>query len=607
MSPPLESHASPTVSGPADEPPLGDRLTTCVGLLLLAAASTQWLGYRFGGSNHGIQIAILKHYIDPTLYAKDLLLESLDGYATYYCPLMAALARWTGNLQATCFAVFVAAHAASLAAVYLLATRVGGPRSVPVVACLLYLTNPGSLAGEGSLTPRLLHGSVAGAGLLWSIWLYLRGRRLAAFVLCGLMFNLHALYALYVAALLAVDSAFDWRETKSSALQSLGALLLPALPGLVWILGHADPIPSGMLPLWLEIMRERSGLHTFPSAQPAASYAGYLLFAAVGGLALLEADAAFRRTAWRFLLAVVVLCLLGWAFSEWRPLPFVIKAQLLRSTKWATYILLLPIARLLAVSWERGGLARIAGGAFALGLLLVEPSLLGIGLLLYLLAARRRWPPLAVALGAATLAFAAGAGAMTFSETLDPSDLATRVRALVDPRIVVCLALWLVVRAAAGHRWQPAAVGVALAALGGWVLPSIYHDARRANDSEPWNGVQAWVREHTPKDAVILTPPYREGFRVFSERAIVGEWKDGTQQFFDAGFGFAWRQRMAELGGRRHFDQLDAAGLVALGRQYGATYAVLRSRRQLPLPKLYQNPTAVVYALAPEAPAEPAR
>ena len=53
---------------------------------------------------------------------------------------------------------------------------------------------------------------------------------------------------------------------------------------------------------------------------------------------------------------------------------------------------------------------------------------------------------------------------------------------------------------------------------------------------------------NTPKDAILVTPPQEAGFRVFSERTVVGEWKDGTQQYFDEQFASEWAARMEALG-----------------------------------------------------------
>jgi hypothetical protein len=70
---------------------------------------------------------------------------------------------------------------------------------------------------------------------------------------------------------------------------------------------------------------------------------------------------------------------------------------------------------------------------------------------------------------------------------------------------------------------------------------------------------------------VVLTPPDREGFRVFSERSIVGEWKDGTQQFFSWAFTREWRRRMDALQvGKTAFEALPPEQLAEIGRRFGA-------------------------------------
>src|SRR4029453_15938708 len=82
-----------------------------------------------------------------------------------------------------------------------------------------------------------------------------------------------------------------------------------------------------------------------------------------------------------------------------------------------------------------------------------------------------------------------------------------------------------------------------------WIGPRAYALARGRWEGGGWRQAQDWARRNTPKDAVFLTPPREAGFRVFSERTVVGEWKDGTQQYFDDAFVREWGSRMAMLGG----------------------------------------------------------
>ena len=101
--------------------------------------------------------------------------------------------------------------------------------------------------------------------------------------------------------------------------------------------------------------------------------------------------------------------------------------------------------------------------------------------------------------------------------------------------------------------------------------------ARARWEAGGWREAQDWARRSTPKDAVFLTPPREAGFRVFSERTVVGEWKDGTQQYFDDGFVREWGDRMQALRGDAYASLSDRE-LLDLAARYGASYIVLPAR-----------------------------
>jgi len=64
--------------------------------------------------------------------------------------------------------------------------------------------------------------------------------------------------------------------------------------------------------------------------------------------------------------------------------------------------------------------------------------------------------------------------------------------------------------------------------------------------ADPWIQVQLWAKEHTPPDAVFVTPFDHSGFRIYSERRPLVEWKEGNVGLFDPEFGFAWRERFQD-------------------------------------------------------------
>ena len=290
-------------------------------LLLLTVASTAWIGYRFGGGNHSVQLPILKHYADPSLYAGDLLLTTLDGYTTWFFPLMGRLVRLVGDVELPYFLTWVAGHGASLAALYALSVLAFAHRPSAWIACALFLCNPLSLAGESSLASRLQHGHVATPLLLWAIYFHLRGRVLLAFALCGLTFNLHALYSLYVAAMLATDVALRRRDLAAGPPAHRRGLVRGARAAGRGLAAARQRAGTGRVggPVAADHAGAVGPAHVsaLPTGQrlrglPPAAGAGLL------GWASAEAPA-LRRPAAHFALAVAVLCLAGLVFSEWRP------------------------------------------------------------------------------------------------------------------------------------------------------------------------------------------------------------------------------------------------------------------------------------------------
>ena len=138
-----------------------------------------------------------------------------------------------------------------------------------------------------------------------------------------------------------------------------------------------------------------------------------------------------------------------------------------------------------------------------------------------------------------------------------------------------------------------------------WFSPQVYARARDRWDDGDWNDVQYWVRANTPRTALFLTPPSEFGFRTFSERAIVGEYKDGTQQYFDDGFVHEWGARMVDLAGGanerpdRFFKRSDA-DILGLAAKYGASYVVLPNEPAHPtLTPVYSNRHFTVYLSRP--------
>ena len=158
--------------------------------------------------------------------------------------------------------------------------------------------------------------------------------------------------------------------------------------------------------------------------------------------------------------------------------------------------------------------------------------------------------------------------------------------------LALLVAAWSVLQ---GGRLLRAAVGtVVILVLTVYSVPSIYHNRRYKYLHDDYVAVQLWAKENTPKTATFLTPASSMGFRVFSERAVVSEWKDGTMQNFGTDFALQWWDRQQDLDG---LEDLSPEDIIELAVKYGAEYLVVPSTMSFPFRKLYDDKVFVVYQL----------
>jgi len=119
-----------------------------------------------------------------------------------------------------------------------------------------------------------------------------------------------------------------------------------------------------------------------------------------------------------------------------------------------------------------------------------------------------------------------------------------------------------------------------------------------------WIDVQIWAKANTPEDSIYIIPPYINGFRVYSERSILGCWKDGIISYYNETFAGIWWERMQDLGytqknykmyNRTIYDSLD---FQWLGKKYNASYIVAEQPGiDSVLPRVYENGHYVVFSI----------
>jgi hypothetical protein len=369
----------------------------------------------------------------------------------------------------------------------------------------------------------------------------------------------------------------------------LGVAVVPLIPLAISTLSRGTPMTAD----WLALLRARSALHSFPSA-----FLGDLPEAAallaLAALAAGQLPVDRRKLLAVFLVGTALQFVLGSVFTEHFPWKTVLQYQPHRSWRFLMLILQAVVAAGVVRGYREGGIGRAV--AVVTGAVIFVPGLerlLPVAVVLQATLGR----PLA-AVWARLTAVGVLFGILIVSGWGDRewslgflTDLLHRLTTTTALAAAATVVVFLVAREQTRFRrlWAVLVVGLTFGGVG-YIA---YVTARDRWESGMWRDAQNWVRQHTPADAVFLTPPRGEnGFRVFSERTIVGEWKDGTQQYFDDAFAREWGARMDALDG---YDRMSDDELLDLAGRYDATYVVTPAKPPRKLMAVYKNRQWAVY------------
>jgi hypothetical protein len=562
--------------------------------VLLALAGIELVGYRFGDSNQGITIPILKRFIDPSLYRGDTMVATADKFPTLFYRILAMMLPGPEAIPAAFFALYVVSIAAALAGVYRIGRWCGGPEA-GLLAVLIAVPVRVGIANEALYRVQFSHSHLASALVIWAMAWFLEGRRRLPLLVLSLGAYNHVLYSVYVLVpCLLVVLAERKQAGPSRTLQRLAAGTLPLLPFAAWALSHRVPMTQE----WLDLLRLRSAHHSFPSAFGDSLPAGGFLLA-LAALTLSRLPRAKRWLVALFLGGFALQFVLGTVFTEFVPLKAVLQMQPHRCWRFLMLLLYGLAAGGVVAGWKAGGAARVV--AVVTGVILVDPNLepvLPLAVFAQAAVGRPTPAPWARLVGVGMLASLGGwpRPAPEVSLADYPLTALTTATVLGAGTLAVILVIG---RGDPARRRLVGAVAAAATVL--WLAPAAYDRKRPKWERGPWREVQDWARIHTPTDAIFVTPAQETGFRVFSERTVVGEWKDGTQQYFDEGFASDWGLRMAALSpGRR--EKLTGEELLAIARRFGASFVVSPPRaRHEGLAEVYRNSYYAIYGVLPAA------
>ena len=638
--------------------PAGVGVALC---LLLAVAQVAIAGYRLGVGNQAIQIAFLKHWADPALFTNDeMVKQTLPLYPSYFFRLLAPLLKLF-PLDALYFTLHVLTTFFTLVTTYFLGRSIFRSHASALAAvALLVAGHHRALAGDTLYSAGFTHTYVALPLALAALGLAYRRHMIWAFVVAGILFNLHALTGAYTLPMLIAALLADFSETPLRAWLTRTALcaavsIAIASPTLLQMLRNRQTFDA----TWLNLMQLRSADHSFPATWWDAGNPDLPRFALLFALFALSwgfsparrADAlrAGRLTIYMSF-AVIDLFILGYVFTELLPVPLIIRLQPFRASRLLMILMFVHIAHAaveaIRVGWNGRALtpdgsllplsktvraAELFAGILILSTLAI-PSLLPVlplTVLLVTIAAfiSGRLSIMQGILAGTSLVIAV----LAYKQIQFPLPLLSTDLSLLPHEWLASSLAWAALLSAAAFaillsllkRPLPRTLALAAALIAGAICTGILfgHEFNAPPVNPNLAPIAAWAKIGTPKDALFLTPTGFSDFRIHAERPLVGDWRDGTQLYFSGNFANDWFTRVTDLepglertpdGNRlltrgRSLDSLDTDALLALAKKYDASYILLPTPpapakdHERPLKIAYTDDHFTAYLLTPTA------
>ncbi|MCX6082807.1 MAG: hypothetical protein NTW32_25040 [Chloroflexi bacterium] len=539
-------------------------------LLYLAATITTTLliGYQFGTFDEAMHIPFLKDIANPALYPGDEMLALHNIYYSYFWLFFIPFLK-LGWLEPVLFIVHISSIYLSYWAIWELSETLFHNRLTSLISVIAFIVPHFSFVGFPVFEFAPLSRTFVLPFLLIAMTQFFKGRVILAFLIAGLMYNIHVVSVNFILAMFGLACLLEFsRIGIRKIMPGLAIFIVGALPVLLWKMG-GDPIDLSLRPDWVAFLNLTLFRHIFAMI---GQYWGtwVIVFSGLSALALFFIAAPKARsfpttnTARIFIYAGIIVLVVNVICVYWLPVTIIIQSQIARIGLWVLILAYLFFANLLAQLYSEKKLSSVA-----FWLLLT-----------------------------------------TF---------------IISPLPILPLITWLFIRFVKNITViKIAAVVVPVSILASFTIfmtlgfwhPGIFIYGEKT----PWVNVQDWARINTPISARFITPPEKWGvqesdWRVHSERSSAITLSELLVAAFQPGYEVEWKPRFEELAPgalakfngdyfwnvevtRQAYASLSTQQLLKAACREDVQYIVGEKPFQHPLPLAYENSAFVVYAVS---------
>lgn len=541
--------------------------------IFLAFFGIFYNGYQYAVQDHFVQIPIMLHMDNPALYPHDIVI-SQKAYLSFFWIGFGFLAHYF-TPWVLAFVIYMIASIFYFRILYSIGHKViGSSTGGYIFVLLMFVPKPGLGYAMMSFDIWMSLKVISTPLVLLGLYNTLEGNYQKSAAAVGISFYLHPISAVTSGFLIACTQFYlqrqkDFGDRIKQLLKTAGVFFILASYAIYDIVTLPNSSFSATKQ-WLLIMELRSGSMLFPREFYFWVWLIFALYAILIYICYRDMEKPYDEILAVWLTGIVILFAINYFFSQVIPTPFVMKIQLNRGLRFLPLISYLYVTKsLLKIDYKQK--------------LNPRESFIAISAIFSLFSEIAFIPVLILALVYLIALWRNNIQKFEIDIQVWRTDKKKK------RKFIGILILALLLHIIAGYGLN----GVPFGDL----------DVRTSQKPE-WVATQTWVKDHTPIDAILITPPQIYGFRVYSQRTVVGEWRDGTLAFFNRTFGIDWWQRMEDLGmNEKNYltynnNNYLALNFTVIALKYHASYFVTFTNNNLNLSlynRVYENSVYSVY------------
>lgn len=512
-----------------------EKIKFYLAIVILSLLSTFISGYRFAVSDQEIFIPYILKFQDPSLFKGDILFSQFTANASFYYQIMAYITKYI-NMEIAFFAGFLIIKSILFIGIFKISEAIFKKKEIAILSLLLFLI-PKFIGGTGTLTYDDFFGYRSIGVVLYVFYLLflLKNQFNKASFVAGVCLFFHPLS---IIPTIVLAPALILKDSKNKIRDFLVFISVTSIFAVFYQLTfHAESNLFVHSVEWMEIIKQRDS-YIFPSMWGIFGWLSLAMFLSLMIFYLKYFKDSVRGTLKTILVVSLGIILLDYLIIEIFQFPGFAKFQLARSI---TPISTIGLSLSPSLLFFKQKMSKFVGFIAFASLCLNSYYIFLFSFLILVFLTNRE------------------------------KSILVNLNIKFIKVVMSVLLIGLVLNFSQGKK-----------------------NIGFPQNKTDWISLQIWARDNTAKQSIFLVPPSKTGFRVFSQRTIVGDIKDGAVVIYSESYAYQWDALMKSL---KSFENMNETDFRNFKKIQMYDYLVTAKSQKINLPVIYQNNSYTVYKI----------